>query len=467
MKHATILVFISFCMTMVFGQTKEVTVIVDMAPLQTNTMWADASGGVQLVKPNKDGKYVFHITGKFPQEARIGIDSPYKGGLYLFLEEGDNLQVKTDFKGNTRFSGKGVENARVLNKYMQAYIDGSMKLDAKKVSMTELYKQADDLQQMMIDMLESSKQRVSPAFYAYESVALRYQKFTNGIIMPYIYHQGFGKKMSETIPADYWHLDDSIRLDESLLSIPSYVSFIEGSYPIWLGFRERYKLGTIDSTYPREETLIMRYEMAAKNYSGKIRGMGMYGGLRSLMQEAKDVKVYKSLIDDYVSQYAGTEEAKEISSTFEKMIALAVGQAPPPFTLKDLNGKEVSLKDFAGKVVYMDFWASWCTPCRYEMKNGSPKLHEKFKDNKDVVFLYISIDDNAERWKKAIAEDKIKGIHLLSAGGMNSKAAQAFAIQGVPRYIIIGRDGKIFDNDASRPSEDKTPGRINEALKGS
>lgn len=467
MKHITILIFLSFYMTMVSGQSKDVTVVVDMAPLQTNSMWADAPGGTQLVKQNKDGKYVFHFTGKFPQEARIGIDSPFKGQVFLFLEEENNLQIKTDFKGNTSFSGNGSENARVLNEYMTAYIDGSGKLDAKKVSMTELYKQADDLQQLMIDMLEARKQRVSPGFYTWQSVALRYQKFTNRIIMPYIYHQGFGKKMSETIPADYWHLDDSIRLDESLLNNPSYVSFIEGSYPIWLGYRERNSQGKIDSVFPREETLIMRYQLAAKYYSGKVRGMGMYGGLRSLMQEAKDVKVYKSLIDDYVSQYAGTEEAKEISATFEKMNALAVGQAPPPFTLEDLNGKKVSLKDFAGKVVYMDFWASWCTPCRYEMKNGSPKLHEKFKDNKDVVFLYISIDDNPERWKKAIVEDKIQGIHLLSAGGMNSKAAKAFAIQGVPRYIIIGRDGKIFDNDASRPSEEKTPGRINEALKGS
>ncbi|MNY65901.1 hypothetical protein D3C86_2032510 [compost metagenome] len=98
------------------------------------------------------------------------------------------------------------------------------------------------------------------------------------------------------------------------------------------------------------------------------------------------------------------------------------------------------------------------------MKNGSPKLHEKFKDNKDVVFLYVSIDDRADLWKKAIAEDKIEGVHVLSAGGFKSPVGQAFNINGVPHYIIIGKDGKIFDNNAPRPSQDITADKIRAAL---
>ena len=100
------------------------------------------------------------------------------------------------------------------------------------------------------------------------------------------------------------------------------------------------------------------------------------------------------------------------------------------------------------------------------MKNGSPKLHAKFKDNKDVVFLYISVDSKIDAWKKAIADDKIEGIHLLSQAksGSDSPIAKAFNVSGIPHYAIIGRNGRIFDNDAPRPSQDITVTRIKEAL---
>ncbi len=89
-----------------------------------------------------------------------------------------------------------------------------------------------------------------------------------------------------------------------------------------------------------------------------------------------------------------------------------------------------------------------------------------FEDNDDVVFLYINLDKATGCGrKKLIAEDKIEGVHLFAGDfGPSNPVAQAFNISGIPRYVIIGKDGKIFDVDAPRPTDDKTPDRLKEAL---
>ncbi|WP_438940090.1 TlpA family protein disulfide reductase [Chitinophaga hostae] len=464
MKKRIIMALCCLYAAMAFGQKKEAAIVIDVAPLKVDSIWLAEGENALMIGPDKEGKFTHHFTGTFPKSIQLGISTPKKGQMSLFLEPGDKLNIKTDFEANTTFSGPGAANAKVLWEYTYAYILDNTKSDATKMTMKEYYDMINRVEQQSIDILEASKQKVTPAFYKEESVTLKYRKLSSLILAPYFYHLGFKKKMSEVLPDDYWKLADNLEMNDHLLSNESYNVFIRGAYPAFLGWRELFEQGKLDSTYEYPQVLMQRLKLIEQRYTGKMRSMAMSITLNTLIGMTKDVTTLKPAIDNYVAKYASPLDAKKIQESYSKTLGLAAGKVPPFFTLKDINGKEVTLKDFSGKVIYMDFWASWCAPCRYEMKNGSPKLHEKFKDNKDVVFLYISVDDKAAAWKKAIADDKIEGIHLLSAGGMNSEVAKAFNIMGVPRYVIIGRDGKIFDSDASRPSEDKTPARIHEAL---
>lgn len=135
------------------------------------------------------------------------------------------------------------------------------------------------------------------------------------------------------------------------------------------------------------------------------------------------------------------------------------------FVLADQEGNPVSLKEFRGKVVYIDFWASWCGPCVRQFPY-SKKLHDGFtkKQLKDMVFLYISLDDSEDRWKNAIKKHGLEGVQTLLKGGWNSEGAQHYRINSIPRYMLMNKKGEIVDTNAPRPSMEGIQEKLLELL---
>jgi thiol-disulfide isomerase/thioredoxin len=148
----------------------------------------------------------------------------------------------------------------------------------------------------------------------------------------------------------------------------------------------------------------------------------------------------------------------------EKVRAKLPGKSAPAFLLPDSTKRMVSLSDFRGKVVYLDFWGTWCHPCVEEIPSLI-ELEKKFEGDTSVAFVSISIEYEAwNRWKKFLHDRSLKGTQLYAERQFNNEVAQAYGIQGVPTFMIIGPDGKFIDAGAPRPSSGQAEAAIRAAM---
>jgi peroxiredoxin len=143
-------------------------------------------------------------------------------------------------------------------------------------------------------------------------------------------------------------------------------------------------------------------------------------------------------------KWRDTNFGKALAQRIEAARLVVPGEPAPLFTLADANGQPLSLADLKGKVVLLDFWASWCEPCRAESPNLKTQ-YQLYKD-KGLQIISVSLDTDKKNWLKAISDDGLTWLQVSDLKGYNSEVVRSYGISGVPSFFLIGRDGKILAN---------------------
>ncbi len=180
---------------------------------------------------------------------------------------------------------------------------------------------------------------------------------------------------------------------------------------------------------------------------------GFYSKISSNKERSKD---YLDLIKRVTTHQPFIEAAEKQYQEVLKSKGLNQGDTSPDFSYETTDGKIINLSDLRGKYVYIDVWATWCAPCIKQVPYLK-QLEKRYHD-KNVVFVSISVDKKEVKatWKQMVADKQLGGLQLFADKSFDSAFMDAYAVNSIPRFILIDPEGKIVNPEAPRPSFDKT-----------
>lgn len=167
--------------------------------------------------------------------------------------------------------------------------------------------------------------------------------------------------------------------------------------------------------------------------------------IRNYMFRSCSFDEVKSACEGLSDEVKASKEGKALLADFDKVMSVNVGGTPADFTLPDPEGNDLKLSQFRGKILLLDFWASWCGPCRAEMPNVKD-IYAKYHD-KGLEILGVSLDESKDKWVDAIAKEELPWSHVSALKGWDCPVAKQFNVTGIPRMYILDTDGKIIAQD--------------------
>ncbi len=149
-----------------------------------------------------------------------------------------------------------------------------------------------------------------------------------------------------------------------------------------------------------------------------------------------------SMAEAFKSNLPDSKYTKSLEAKLSKMRSTAVGSVAPDIKLASPSGNEIALSSLRGKYVLIDFWASWCGPCRQENPNVV-RMYNQYKDKGFEIFG-VSLDQDRAKWLKAIEADKLTWPHVSDLKGWESSAASLYGVTAIPQTVLLDKEGKII-----------------------
>jgi thiol-disulfide isomerase/thioredoxin len=380
--------------------------------------------------------------------------------------KGANLSVKADagnWQNSIQYTGKGKEVAEFFAQYPRdrgnlfEYSKNTQELSIREPG--QYKKTIDSLMADEYVYLDTKKANLPKDFYIYWKDYIRYMNHFSLLTYP-LQHESIKKntKNIQSVPKESYVVAKMApaAFDDKYLSLGTYQSYVENYFPAMLNaagylniLRVNQANGTEDRSTALQQTdsvLQLLYKTVPEKTAELIAAKAIFNGSQGWTVEEMGQR-----IEAYNRRFPKSPNNEILRAAFKEIKKFNPGEPALDFNFTSLDGKAMKLSDLKGKVVYMDFWASWCGPCKGEMPYAK-QLKEYFKDNKDVVFLYVSIDEKEDAWKRGITAMDISGIHARTPGWTGEISA-LYKINSVPSYFLIDKKGNFVLKKTPRPSQ--------------
>lgn len=410
-------------------------------------------------KTNTNGEFLLHFELSSENFVLLFISNQFfrlwvKPGTVLIVDEENNSMF---FRGET-----SKQNNFLYQSGIMIPVSVPTTIKENKFEPLKQIKYLDSVEQKRLVLFKISidTNQVSKKFISYCTGEISYFSYLNKNQYSLQNIYGPNKIQPGDIPLDYYGFWQQFQLlDDSCISV-SYQSALR-DYIEYLTSKQLNIFNEIPDKekYYQMEFRILDSILAAhphtreKMKAERILFLIKYFDLPQLVQ---------SQIVTYGNEFPGSDYTTLIQKKWSQKNGNAFTK--PIISLKDTSGKLFNTNSLRGKVIYIDFWGSWCKPCLEQLPN-SEKLQEKFKQQ-DVAFIFIDFYDTKEKWLKTIQNKKLKGIHLKSEKEDIPFFDKIFGVrQGFPRYALLDKNGLLITTSAPFPSDEDAVTLINKYLK--
>lgn len=364
--------------------------------------------------------------------------------IKVYLKPGDSTYLKINWKDHavqTQFFGNNVQDAAWPEKQKKYFYQSLESAAFPQQLLTEMGNRTPEKFKVYLDslilvktsFLSKNSKGLSKAFVQWQIAEIQFELESIKLNYPSWFYAMRGIE-NRSVPVDSNFYD---YLEQMAINEPNYLG--SNQYRNWLKY---YFLHTL-KTQKQSMQAMNLYAFCEQIFTGEV--------LKQFRLHLwSDIMQYGQMSDADI-MYPFIKNSMGSNPTFIALENIYKNKSfAPLFSLQDMEGKTVSLSDFKGKLVYIDFWASWCRPCINEMPAGEA-LKKKYAGD-DIVFINISIDEDENKWKESVNRLGINGIQLIANSQRNPATIQAYKVNSIPSYFLIDKQGKFIAAPAPRPS---------------